>query len=279
VATALIAAQHTDSKTRSPLALWHLLSLDAPTVAVVWTVYASRSFGVALPWSASAALAFAVWMLYAADRIVDAARGTDLRERHHFHRLHRHAFLGAILGSVPVLVLLLTLMPGTLRAAWMLQALPLGAYVAAVHAWQLPSVPKEQLVGIFFAVTCFMPALLIDFSVGSVVAMLLFGALCWLNCAALARWEGSPRDTLDAATAWASQHLQIACLALAILAGATLLAIHLPIFALPVALACAGLGLLDGMQRKMKSVHLRALADAALLTPLLTWPLLHLLSR
>ncbi|SEC26239.1 hypothetical protein [Terriglobus roseus] len=279
MATALIAAQQTGSKARSPLALWHLLSLDAPTVAAIWTVYLARCFGVALPWTAPAALAVAVWMLYAADRVADAARGTDLRERHHFHQVHRHAFLGAMLGAVPVLAFLLILMPGTLRLAWMLQALPLAGYVAAVHAWRLPRVPKEHLVGIFFAVTCFMPALLVDPPAVTIVAMVLFGALCWLNCAALARWESTPRTAMDAGTAWASQHLQIACLALAAVAGISLLAMHLAAIAVPLALACIALALLDRLCRHWNPVHLRALADAALLTPVLTWPLLHLLSR
>lgn len=184
-----------------------------------------------------------------------------------------------MLGAVPVLIFLLILMPRTLRIAWMLQALPMAAYVAAVHAWRLPRVPKEHLVGAFFAVTCFMPALLVDPSAATLAAMCLFGALCWLNCAALARWENSPRITMDAGTAWAAKHLPVACLAFAAAASAALLASHLPAIALPIALACVALLCLDRSRRQMKSVHLRALADAALLTPLLTWPLLHLLSR
>ena len=261
------------------LALWHLLSLDAPAVAAVWTMYVARCFGVALPWSAPAALAIAVWILYAADRLADAARGSNLHDRHHFHHLHRHAFLGGMIGATPVLILLLVLMPSSLRAAWMLQALPLTLYVAAVHAWRWPRVPKEHLVGIFFAVTCFMPALLSRWSITGVLGLLLFGTLCWLNCAALARWESSPRTTLDVATAWAAQHLRLACLSLAAVACLTLLLMHSPWIVVPVVLACAALSLLDALQRRAEPIHLRALADAALLTPLLVWPVLHQLSR
>jgi hypothetical protein len=279
VAIALIAARGTQEKTRSALALWHLLSLDAPAVAAVWTMYVARCFNVTLPWSATAALAIAVWMLYAADRLADAARGTNLRQRHHFHQLHRHAFLGGMVGAVPVLILLLVMMPPLLRMAWMLQALPLAFYVAAVHAWQLPRVPKEHLVGIFFAVTCFMPALLSQWSPAAVAGLLLFGTLCWLNCAALARWEGSPSTTLDTGTAWAAQHLRMACFFLSAIAALTLLLWHRPWIVSAVVLGCFALSLLDGMQRRMKPIHLRALADAALLTPLLLWPVLHIASR
>lgn len=279
MATALISAQQTSGKTRSPLALWHLLSLDAPTIAAVWTVYVSRSFGVMLPWSAPAALAVAVWMLYAADRLADAARGKDLRERHRFHAKHRHAFVGGILGAVPILLFLLTQMPHTLRLAWMLQALPLAIYVVAVHALRLPRVPKEHMVGIFFAFTCFMPALLVQRSLPTLIAMAVFGALCWLNCAALARWERTSSATLDAGTAWAAGHLRFACFGLASVATAMVHTSHARIIALPIVLSCFALATLDEKQRSMKSVHLRALADVALLTPLLTWPLLHFLDR
>ena len=52
--------------------MWHLLSLDAPTVAAVWVVFVGRSVGVRLPWVEPAAMFVAVWMIYAADRLLDA---------------------------------------------------------------------------------------------------------------------------------------------------------------------------------------------------------------
>ena len=276
--TALITAHQAKTGTRSPLALWHLLSLDAPAVAAVWTMYAAHAFGVALPWSAPAALGLAVWMLYAADRMADAAGGTELQERHRFHHRHRHALGGAVAGALPVLILLVSLLPHTLRTAWMLLALPLAAYVAAVHALRL-RVPKELLVSILFATTCFTPLMLVEHGTETCAAMLLFGALCWLNCAALARWEGAPRSAMDGGTAWAATHLRAACFTLAVAAGVMLFVSHARVVALPVFFSSMALLMLERARTRMQPVHLRALADAALLTPLLTLPLLHMLQR
>ena len=60
------------SPRHSPLALWHLLSLDAPSVATVWTIAIAHAAGVDLPWTSAAAMFIAVWILYAADRLLDA---------------------------------------------------------------------------------------------------------------------------------------------------------------------------------------------------------------
>ena len=54
------------------LTLWHLLSLDAPTVATLWTLFIARCSHLTLPWTALAAMFTAVWMIYAADRLLDA---------------------------------------------------------------------------------------------------------------------------------------------------------------------------------------------------------------
>ena len=56
----------------NPLALWHLLSLDAPTVAALWTWFIASANHIRLPLSSALAMALAVWMLYAADRLMDA---------------------------------------------------------------------------------------------------------------------------------------------------------------------------------------------------------------
>ena len=55
-----------------PLELWHLLSLDAPTVAVLWTWFIAASVHIALPLTSLLAMGLVVWMLYAADRLLDA---------------------------------------------------------------------------------------------------------------------------------------------------------------------------------------------------------------
>ncbi len=256
------------------LAAWHLLSLDAPCVAALWTIFFARSFGVALPWVVPAALALAVWMLYALDRTADAAAGHEaLAERHHFHHHHRFAFIGTVLGAVPVLALMIALLPSALRTAWLLLALPLAIYVAAVHILRLRRLPKEHLVALFFAVATMMPVVA-SRSVAAVrliPAMAAFGAICWLNCIAIVRWEHTPASTLDSVTAWSAAHFRDVIIAV-------LLAMLPSIPWQPeIAITCAASALLLLLLENTRpsAATLRALADAALLTPLVVLPFLR----
>ena len=128
-ALASAAVRELPAKPRSALALWHLLSLDAPCIAALWTIFIARSFDVPLPWTAPLALALAVWMLYAADRLADAAAGQSHEERHRFHQRHRVPFAVCWLLCAPVLLWLVAHLPHALRDGWLLLAIPLAAYV------------------------------------------------------------------------------------------------------------------------------------------------------
>ena len=73
--------------------LWpNLLSLDAPLVALLWQILFIRCFHAGGPASSSvltsALLVSVVWLIYAADRALDAWRGSGLRPRHEFYRRH-----------------------------------------------------------------------------------------------------------------------------------------------------------------------------------------------
>jgi hypothetical protein len=275
IAVTQASARAVSAPAYSVLALWHLLSLDAPCVAALWTAFAARSFGVDLPWTAPAALALAVWMLYAADRLSDAARGDRLEERHRFHQRHRFAFTGALIGALPLLTLLVVWLPPGLRMAWVLLALPMAVYAGAVHGLRLPRVPKEHLVGIFFALTVMMPVLASHAaSLPQIVAVsVAFGAVCWLNCAAIARWEDSPQQTMDPGTAWATRSFTLATIIVMLLGAAcSLEGWHAACIGIAVAAGAGLLLLLDRRRTQVGSLDLRSLADAALLTPLLFLP-------
>ncbi len=283
MATAVSAAhpQALPALRHTPLSLWHLLSLDASSVAALWTVFLARSFHVTLPWPAPLALGLAVWMLYAADRLSDAARNdTTLEERHRFHRNHRTAFLGLIAGCVPLLALLVALLPAPLRRAWLLMALPLAAYAAAVHGLRLRRVPKEHLVAIFFALACSAPEWAVAHTAWRVLVpvITMFGAVCWLNCAAIARWEHAPSTTMDAVTAWTARYFRAATLLIAAMATAIALTTQRETGA-AIATAALLLLLLDRVRSRLTPLTLRACADAALLLPLAYLPIIWLLAR
>ena len=56
--------------------LWpNLLSLDAPVVALLWQILFARCFHARVELLPSILLVLAVWLIYAADRTIDAWRG------------------------------------------------------------------------------------------------------------------------------------------------------------------------------------------------------------
>jgi len=273
----------------TPLAMWHLLSLDAPTVAALWTWFVARCCGLVLPWSAAAAMFLAVWMLYATDRLLDArlldtrtaAALPELEERHRFHHRHKKAFLaGTACASVMLAALLPRIDPAALRLYALLASL-LFAYFFLIHIY--PSnhssvgshrLPKELAVGVFFPAAVFIPtvARAPGLRLTLVPAALLFAAVCTLNCLYLYAWEhpGS-RESAHWTTRFATRHLRelsgmtalLCCVVFAFeTRGVGLLVVASGVSAL--------LLLLLHLQRdRFAAIHLRAAADMALLTPLL----------
>ena len=101
-------------------AWWHLLSLDAPTVAVLWAWLFARAMHLRLPSVAMLLLGLATWLLYVADRILHGLRKERrelLRDRHIFPARHRRAFLSAalILAGLSVWMALTRMYPKALR--------------------------------------------------------------------------------------------------------------------------------------------------------------------
>jgi hypothetical protein len=99
-------------------------------VAALWTWFLAASDHVRLPRTSILAMAIAVWMLYAADRLLDArllqnaADSTplhcglyeQLEPRHLFHYRHRRVFRGGIaLCSITLALLLPQLMHAAVR--------------------------------------------------------------------------------------------------------------------------------------------------------------------
>jgi len=272
VATTAIAARSAERHTLAPLEMWHLLSLDAPSVAALWTIFLADAVHAPLPWTAPLALALAVWIFYAADRMSDArGASSDLEERHRFHARHRHGFLIAISFAVPFLAALVISLPTEIRTAWLLLVLPLCGYAAAVH-WLKLRVPKEMIVGLFFASAVAAPSILQAPDPMQATVAVAFGVLCWLNCVGIARAE---RAATGRVTGWLVQNFRAVTVtfAVAVLLSATMLEQARDAL-LAVAVAAALLHLLDHLEPHLSPLRTRALADAALLTPILLWPML-----
>jgi hypothetical protein len=278
----------------SALALWHLLSLDAPTVASVWIWFIAAANHIRLPLSSILAMFIAVWMLYAADRLLDT-RSLDsqsrteqhLEARHYFHHRHRTSFLaGILLASVALAPLLLRLSTDAVHLYLILGGLLFG-YFVLIHATRSAHrLPKEIAVGIFFAAATFIPTVARrpELRLALLPSALLLATLCSLNCLFIYAWEHDPQrppfladHPTHASTRFALLHLPF--LAITITLGGAALALFAPYAPWPIAIATALsailLVVLHHSRRHLAPLTLRAAADLVLLTPMLLIPFLQ----
>ena len=295
---------------------WHLLSFDAPTVAVVWAYLFARIMHVRLPWFAALILALGTWLIYVADRLLDGVSHDELkplRERHHFYARNSKHFLLAALAGCPILLwLIATRMSSFTRRDDTVVFGVAMVYFAAIHGPSLwvrngtnpPGqhethffknsasgtkvwLPKEVAVAILFAAATAVPAWsrlggnIAGQSAELSVAVICFGALCWLNCVAIEHWE--TMDSFEPSfkhmhrtTEWAGRN--VARIALTVCGGTLSLSAAITMLPttlllrsvfLSAALSAAALFVLDRFRRNLSSIQLRVAADAALLTPLL----------
>lgn len=258
------------------LVYWHLLSLDAPTVAVLWAWGFAHAARVPLSATATAVLGLGAWMIYVADRLLDALPGgrcENLRERHFFHARHRRAFL--VVGGCAGIVLLTLVGAGLPGAARRDDAAIFAVFLLYFLVVHLPGVrirfPREVVVGVVFAAACVVPAWSQPGSSHAELAAMtgLFAALCWLNCAAIHVWEHDGPAPLIPAGALC---VATAATGLAIYSGQSgSLRLDLAVLAASLLLFA-----LDRDHRRSlrganppTTLAVRVLADAALLTPLL----------
>jgi len=179
---------------------WHFLSLDAPTIAVLWAWSFARAAQVHASASAIAVLGIGTWLIYVADRLLDAQSARystlnyDLRERHFFHARHRRTFLIAAAAAAMALLWQISIMPTAARFEDTVLFAVSMLYFGIVH---LPfirirkSFPRELSVGILFACATAVPAWSKQGSPHAMLlpSILLFAGLCCLNCLAIEIWE------------------------------------------------------------------------------------------
>jgi len=278
---------------------WHLLSLDAPTVAALWSWSMARAMHIRLPWSALLLLALGTWIVYVADRILDGLRiqsAAHLRERHFFYMRHRSKSLFA---TVMVSLVLVWLVATRMTAAARFEDMALFgvalAYFCLIHIcgplceslcessierW----FPKEMVVGMVFAAAVAVPAWsrLQGQRTSLIPVATLFASLCWLNCTAIEKWERAPpaathlstTPLAHATTRWAQRYLSFVSCAIALMAAiactrSILSADSVTMPLLYLACMVSAILFLAFDRSRLGSFHLRIAADAALLTPLL----------
>lgn len=274
------------------LHLWHLTSLDAPTVAVCWTLGFAGAAKVRLPGWVPLLVALVVWAVYVADRLLDArcnlapnphGRGQErLQQRHLFHWRHRRALLPlAALAASAAAWILLTLAPRPVRNRDSLLGFAALAYFTRVHAAQSlgrrwrwrnrlrPIFTKELLVGLLFTADCLLPAWAraAHPAVTLAAPAVAFALGAWLNCALIDDWERDRRR------AGGQRPPTLRWLALALVAGAFVCSLltagqlRTALLLAAAALSALLLAVLDSRRRQLDPLTLRALADLVLLTP------------
>lgn len=269
------------------LKLWHLASMDAPTVAVVWACALGWAAHVRPAAGTPVALALAVWSIYVFDRLLDGWPGfnseghSPLRERHYFHWRHRRTLVA--LASLAVAAAAWLVVPslgrGSLRPDGAVAAATL-FYFGGVHARMSALrrmlaragalVSREFVVGTIFTAGCVLPAITATrHSAADPVALAgpacALAALAWLNVRAIGHWEG------DAQGGSGVRGPASVLAGLALAGAATLMSAHPRAAALFLMAAASALLLLllDQVRDHLEPVTLRAAADLVLLTPLL----------
>lgn len=142
-----------ENKTRIPWWLWpHVLSLEAPVIAVIWQTMMAHTHRIALMPATTAGLALAVWLIYLTDRLLDGLGGGERPAdiRHAFYRRHWKWFALVVIpaaGATLVWIALFRIPEGLL---WQCLAL---ALLIAIYLACFPARHHRRIVGTLGALT------------------------------------------------------------------------------------------------------------------------------
>lgn len=276
---------------RSLFFWWHLLSLDAPTVAVVWGWSFAHAFDIPLPWFSLVTLGLGTWCVYIADRLLDgysARTSIELRERHLFYAQHRRLFFILLLATtLPLTYFLLLRVAARVRTDDTLLAVLGLVYFALIHGSDRYNrsskrvwLPKEISVGVLFAIATAVPtwSRIQQDKLWMLLAIGCFACICSWNCVAIQIWEDDDMEDnrraepIHRLTAWLGLHLRGCSLVMALFfAGLSALAPTLNIRILLTSCSLSGVLflLLNHYHHQIHRRTLRVAVDIALLMPLL----------
>jgi hypothetical protein len=244
--------------------LWpNLLSLDAPIVALLWQILFARCFHARVDLLPSVLLVLAVWLIYAADRTIDAWTGSSARPRHEFYRRYWRALLPLwILALAAGSALAWTRLTPELLYSGLALGAAVALYFALLHLGIFQKT-KEGAVAVLFALGATLSAWPNVHTPADIAAIVLFSCLCWINCVAIEHWEssGEPKWPIAAAAGGVT----VAAVLLVLFSSR-------PILGGAVAASALCFVLLDCARRHFSSDALRVLADVALLSPLFLLP-------
>lgn len=251
-------------------------------MAATWQEIFARSFQTPIGGGARTALFLTAWLIYLADRLVDSlSLGNEMPMslRQAFCRRHRRAWSGAIalIAAVDAAVILRWLHPDLIGAGAVCGIATVGYLVvnATSKIWRVFPI-KEVTIGVLFAIgTVLAPALAVRAITFPMVGSFgLFAVLASMNCLTIADWEREldcSQRKISAGTEFSSlaRTVFVGCLLTTGLAGA--MAVREPatraVF-IAIAIAAISLCMLGRFGDRLRPDVRTALADLALLTPL-----------
>lgn len=259
--------------------LWRVindLAFDAAAAAAAWHVAFGKAWSLPVTTASLVVLMLSVWLVYLGDRWLDVwGRAPEKlpTQRHRFTARHRWSLLALWFAVLPfdVTLALAGLTPSEL---WGGLALLLATvlYTLGVQKRLPKRWTKELQVGLIFAagVGVFFLAQPMDHV--SAAAMLLglgvFGLVCFLNCALLARWEmdadrGLGRSSLALALGKRSVWLRRGAGGAAVLCAGLVATLPVALM-LCLSLYSAGLWAMDVWQWPVDPEDRRCVADGSL---------------
>ena len=265
--------------------LWlNMICVDAPLVAITWQWFFGRTFGVPVTAADRTALFLTAWLIYLADRVADSFsnfEGGVASMRQAFCRRYRRSAFGVLLliAAADIFVVAQHLERDLLPIGFGLGLVALG-YLIINHSfdrvWGVLPI-KELAVGSLFAIGTLTVLRSRASSANGELLMTagMFAALCVCNAVAIASWERG-LDQAQGKVSLATKLPRIAAvagvaaaaLAAACFTAASVLRNLAPLF-VSTGASFVLLGALDFGKRWLPRDDRTALADLALLTPLL----------
>ena len=280
---------------KAPWYLWpNLLSLDAPVVAVVWLWCFSVDWQIPpnpilQPMFLALTLGAAVWLIYTADRLLDARRIKDWALSTPRHRFAKRYSVPLLIVWVAVLGLAFWMATSKIPVIFFSEGIRIALLVVFYFVIRLMKnsdlqiiLPKEVCCGFIFAIGSTFPVFVIEGDLGSDIwtgEFLLFGLLCVLNCVVISIWEWREDAANDSGAVLVRvipslrvNYVKYSFVIAVVAAWLGSRGMSPVLFSVALSAALIGaIGLVEGALSKNLR---RALADAALLTPLVVVPLL-----
>lgn len=178
--------------------LTNSISIDAPSVAVIWLWCFSYLYSSSIEFHHYVILFIVTWLAYAGDRLLDSIRIPELHgkpPRHVFSTVYFKPLVYAwgLVAALSILYLFNTLSLSEILWGNCL-LLALSAYYLGCFYFPRQVrgfIPREILVGLFFssATHFFILIQLSHWSYYSVWTFICFLCLCSLNCLSISHWE------------------------------------------------------------------------------------------